>query len=385
MDKIDDAAGAVEELCSSKDDGIASQIRGAIKWLGRAYYRRAKNRLSVNSEWAAKIADYEAALRFDPNRVAALNDLAWLRATCPVSNHRDATRAVDLANKACELTSWENHEYVSTLAAACSETSDFEAAVNWQKKAADLLPEDCPPELRANYEARLTVYESDKPYRRGSLWSFSDGELVAHWTFDKVEGNKVLSAVGKDLYGKLADDAHIVSDPERGSVLSVGGDGADVEHDPALDITGSITVAVWVKTKMLEKKEMILVSRDNWWLVKDDENHIRFGANFMGGALGHRWTWTGGSIDVDDGKWYHIVGVYDGSKVHSYVNGILDDCLSFEGDIVTCNEPLWIGWSPERQTIALIDDVRIYSYACNADQVKMLYEGEEPPREKRSE
>jgi WD40 repeat protein len=387
LGKIDDASRVIEELRSSKGDGIASQIRGAIKWLGRAYYRRGRNRLNVDSEWAAKIADYEAAVRFDPNRAAALNDLAWLRATCPVSNHRDATRAVELANKACELTGWEDHEYISTLAAAYSEDGDSDAALNWQKKAADLLPEDFPPELEANYEARLTVYESGKPYRRGNLWSFSEGELIAHWTFDKVEGNKVLSAVGKNLYGKLTDDAHIVSDPEKGSVLSVGGDGADVEYDPALDITGSITVAVWVKTKMLEKKEMILVARNNWWLVKDDENHIRFGANFMGGALGHRWTWTGGSIDVNDGKWYHVVGVYDGSKVHSYVNGILDDCLSFEGEIVTCNEPLWIGgiWSPESQMSALIDDVRIYSYALSADQVKMLYEGEEPPREKRSE
>jgi hypothetical protein len=33
----------------------------------------------------------------------------------------------------------------------------------------------------------------------------------------------------------------------------------------------------------------------------------------------------------------------------------------------------------------LIDDVRIYSYARSADEVKMLYEGKEPPRERRSE
>jgi hypothetical protein len=29
-----------------------------------------------------------------------------------------------------------------------------------------------------------------------------------------------------------------------------------------------------------------------------------------------------------------------------------------------------------------IDDVRIYSYALNPDEVKMLYEGKEPPQKK---
>ena len=33
----------------------------------------------------------------------------------------------------------------------------------------------------------------------------------------------------------------------------------------------------------------------------------------------------------------------------------------------------------------LIDDVRIYSYALRVEDIKMLHEGKEPPREKRSD
>ncbi|MHC4464198.1 MAG: hypothetical protein ACYS30_22625, partial [Planctomycetota bacterium] len=146
---IDGAARRIDELRSLQETELASKIEGLVKHLGRAYYQRGTNRLNIISEYASKIADLEAAVHFDPDRAASLNKLAWLRATCPVSNHRDAIRAVELATKACKQTSWENHEYISTLAAAYSEMSDFDSAIQWQVKAASLLPKDCPTELRA--------------------------------------------------------------------------------------------------------------------------------------------------------------------------------------------------------------------------------------------
>jgi tetratricopeptide (TPR) repeat protein len=240
LGNIDSAARKIDELRSLQETEIASKIEGAVKYLGRAYYQRGRKRLNITSEYASKIADYEAAVRFDPNRAASLNDLAWLWATCPASNHRDAIRAVELATKACELASWSNHEYVSTLAAAYSEMSDFDSAIQWQEKAASLLPIDCRTELRANYEARLGVYQSHKPYHKGSLWSFSDGELVAHWKFDDINVAEVLDSGGNDLHGRFVGDAHIVSDPQRGNVLSLDGDRDYVEfgEDLAFDITG---------------------------------------------------------------------------------------------------------------------------------------------------
>ena len=52
--------------------------------------------------------------------------------------------------------------------------------------------------------------------------------------------------------------------------------------------------------------------------------------------------------------------------------------------------PLTIGPRYNRQPMEnprgwkdmFIDDVRIYSYALNPDEVKMLYEGKEPPQKK---
>jgi WD40 repeat protein/serine/threonine protein kinase/tetratricopeptide (TPR) repeat protein len=388
--KVDDAAGVAREMLPAKDPRIAKQLKGAVKWLARAYYRQGKERLVTYSEYSAKISDFEAAVRIDPNNASALSELAWLLAICPASEHRDATRAIKLATKACELTNWKNHAEVSTLAAAYSETGDFEAAVNWQKKAAGLLPENCPPELRANYESRLEVYESRKPYRKGSLWSFSDGDLVAHWKFDEVNVAEVLDYSGNGLHGKFVGDASIVSDPERGNVLSLDGKGdyMDCRKDPSLHITGSITCSVWMKAKIPEGDWKFLLQVNRWWLGSiPDENITGFGGTFPKVEQGITYIWTRGSVEVDDGKWHHVVGVHDGAKVCLYVDGILVDFEARGGNALAYNDPVYIGGKPhsKEQWHGLIDDVRIYSYALTAEEVKMLYEGKEPPREKRSQ
>jgi len=91
--------------------------------------------------------------------------LALLRATCPVAELRDGTKAVELATKACELTNWKDSDYVDALAAAYAEAGDFDSAVKWQKEAINLLPEHASAEARRDYESRLKLYQSSKPYR----------------------------------------------------------------------------------------------------------------------------------------------------------------------------------------------------------------------------
>ena len=95
-----------------------------------------------------------------------LKKLAWFQATFPVAELRNGTNAIEYATKACELTDWKNANYLDTLAASYAEAGDFDSAVKWQKKAIDLLTEDTSAESRSNYESRLNLYQSGKPYRQ---------------------------------------------------------------------------------------------------------------------------------------------------------------------------------------------------------------------------
>jgi WD40 repeat protein/tetratricopeptide (TPR) repeat protein len=161
--RLKEAVQLIEELRSSKDAETTARIEGAVKWLGRAYYNRAETKMT-RGKFAEAISDYEAAVRVDPGYAVAFNDLAWLRATCLVAEFRDGAKAVEQASKACELTNWKKAHYVGTLAAAYAEAGDFDSAVKRQKKAIDLLTEQ-EEGLRADFEERLKLYQSGKPYR----------------------------------------------------------------------------------------------------------------------------------------------------------------------------------------------------------------------------
>jgi tetratricopeptide (TPR) repeat protein len=113
-------------------------------------------------EYDNAIEDFEKAIRLNPFYAAPHNNLAWLLATCSKDSVRDGKRALELATKACELTNWEDPPMLDTLAAANAETSNFEEAVKWVKKALDL---DDDTDKAEEHRRQLRLYRDKKPYR----------------------------------------------------------------------------------------------------------------------------------------------------------------------------------------------------------------------------
>jgi tetratricopeptide (TPR) repeat protein len=107
--------------------------------------------------------DYAAVLNLRPADLPALNNMAWLKATCPGAAFRDGKDAVKLAKQACELTGHREGMYLDTLAAAHAEAGDFAAAVAAQEKAL----EDAGYVRKEGVEAqnRLRLYQGKKPFR----------------------------------------------------------------------------------------------------------------------------------------------------------------------------------------------------------------------------
>ncbi|MEN6406546.1 MAG: tetratricopeptide repeat protein [Thermoguttaceae bacterium] len=107
------------------------------------------------------LADYEKALKFQPDDYGLLNNLAWVLATSPDAKLRDGRRALELAAKACKTSDYKLAYILSTLAAAYAETGDFQNAVKWSTKAVEIGDKDHDDSLHKE----LKSYQAQKPWR----------------------------------------------------------------------------------------------------------------------------------------------------------------------------------------------------------------------------
>ena len=115
-------------------------------------------------EYDRAIADYDQTIRLNgPDLAEAYRGIAWILATCPDVKYRDGQRAIASATRVCELTDWKDANSLDVLAAACAEAGDFDTAIKWQERALELPPNDA--EDRSEWEARLGLYKAKRPYR----------------------------------------------------------------------------------------------------------------------------------------------------------------------------------------------------------------------------
>ena len=141
------------------DFGVAIDSAPSAK----AYLGRGETLMAIG-EWEASYNDFKRSVSMDPNDPEALNAFAWIMSASPVDDLRNGRRAVQLATKACELTSWKNPKYILTLASAYAETGDFQSAVNKAQQGIDAYnPDDTQGMLKAIDERDL--FKRGQPYR----------------------------------------------------------------------------------------------------------------------------------------------------------------------------------------------------------------------------
>jgi serine/threonine protein kinase len=103
-------------------------------WLGLAQFESGDRR-SASASFSSAVDVFRHGLEIEPNP-EILNDLAWLRANCPMSEFQNATEAVVLATKAvdaapnlCWMTGYKRGMFCNTLGVAQYRAGNLKAAV----------------------------------------------------------------------------------------------------------------------------------------------------------------------------------------------------------------------------------------------------------------
>lgn len=198
--------------------------------------------------------------------------------------------------------------------------------------------------------------------------------LVGCWLFNENSGNRVY-----DLSGN-GNDGLFVNDPEwvpgrTGQAIDFDG-GNDYIDCGSLDIDGSLTIGVWVKTDSTSTFQSI-VSKSSFL----DRTYSLFLYNT--GIVWAQITNTANNWDAQRQSseaiitdWTHVMMVYNTISLDLYFNGVLKDGRlsgTVPSQIRNGAEPFTISKENAFYFNGLIDDVRIWNRALSAQEVWDLY------------
>lgn len=193
-------------------------------------------------------------------------------------------------------------------------------------------------------------------------------DLVAYWPFENDLGDKSGNGNNGTNYGAVFATGKI----NQGLSFDGTDDYVEILHSSSVDISGDkITLEAWIKAYALPadgERWVILNKNHAYALQVADSGKVRV-------WLGPLTTFVQtDNPEISTGVWYHLVGVYDGSSVKIYVNGILKKEVIKSGDQASSDNNITVGAKPpEGYFNGIIDEVKIYDRALDVSEISVHY------------
>ena len=207
-----------------------------------------------------------------------------------------------------------------------------------------------------------------------------DSGLVGYWPFDEDSGQTAIDWSGLNNNGTQQNNPGLA----QAGVLSSTAyqfDGSSsfvtVPHDESLEMSSedAVTVSMWVnQNEDLEREWTALFQKS------DTSYNLQLNSNNEPEFTIHDGDWQSAvsGVSLQQDRWYHIVGTYDGSEIRIYVDGELEGTGSVSGQMTDAsNSDVGIGENLDetgRHFDGRIDEVRVYDRSLGDSAVQRLYQ-----------
>jgi len=206
--------------------------------------------------------------------------------------------------------------------------------------------------------------------------------LVGYWHFDEGAGTSTYDASGIGNNGVLTNGPtwQVSANCKAGMCLDFNGTTNYInvgnKSEYTLPTQGSVSLWMYISSTWVGSSFPNVVSKgasagwdtDGWSLYVFSDGRIGVGQRSGATVSGTSFTNT-----LKD-QWIHIVGLWNGTQIKIYQNGIIKGTATQSSSLPTNATPLLIGKDQNTQYFdGLIDEVRIYNRALSATEILAMY------------
>ena len=188
-----------------------------------------------------------------------------------------------------------------------------------------------------------------------SSWSGVAGEVLD--SSDNGNSGVEVNGANTTVNGKFG---------RAGSFDDASNSYVSVPDKSSLDVTENFTLEAWIyptsSGHIISKEEEAVGGY--YMYVHWTTGKVVFGFN-------EGETEVVSTDQVPFNTWTHVAGVWDGSNLKIYINGVLDNSVSGAGNPVATSQPLYLGgyWDDLGNYSGLIDDAAVWSRALTAGEI----------------
>jgi MSHA biogenesis protein MshQ len=237
------------------------------------------------------------------------------------------------------------------------------------------------------YEGALTLSEITTLYNETHACPNTVPTPLTEYRMDQANWNGTASEIidSGGLYNGTAKGGTSTAGAKlcRGGLFDGTSNYAEVPDNANLQLTGSWTMAAWIKTTSTSVNTII--SKDDLvspW--KGYEIAVGMGGSgVLSAYLGSgAWYYSTGSL-VNDGLWHHVAVQVNGTSLQFYVDGAASgSVISTTGSTTKATTPLRIGLNSDSASSwsrffnGQIDELKLWNTALTATQITTVYTNE---------